>query len=160
MFHAYARLVDAEIPATGETVEGDPQPEDLKTYSESNKHDSLIQPAIDQMLSDHTYTATMPMTIIKITDDYTTRNKATQVLNKIRKDTNEVTNPLRPINLTRDMTVKVDGISADSKSVYRGCSFLYQLGSSILPVNHAYPQVDKWDIVDSPDPAFGEYTGQ
>ncbi len=28
--HAYAKLVDTEIPATGETVRGDPQPEDLK----------------------------------------------------------------------------------------------------------------------------------
>ena len=47
--YAYAKLVDTEIPATGETVKGDPQPEDLKTYSESDEHDPLTQPAIDQI---------------------------------------------------------------------------------------------------------------
>lgn len=91
--YAYAKLVDTEIPATGETVKGDPQPEDLKAYSESDEHDPLTQPAIDQTLLGHTYTVTMPMTVIKVTDGYTVKNKATQVLNKIRKDTNEVTNP-------------------------------------------------------------------
>ena len=158
--YAYAKLVDTEIPATGETVKGDPQPEDLKTYSESDEHDPLTQPAIDQTLLGHTYTVTMPMTVIKVTDGYNVKNKATQVLNKIRKDTNEVTNPLKPINPAKDVTVKVGGASANGKSIYKGRSFLYQLDSSILPANRAYPQVDKWDIVDSLDPAFDEYTGQ
>lgn len=158
--YAYAKLVDTEIPATGETVKGDPQPEDLKTYSESDEHDPLTQPAIDQTLLGHTYTVTMPMTVIKVTDGYTVKNKATQVLNKIRKDTNEVTNPLKPINPAKDVTVKVGSASANGKSIYKGRSFLYQLDSSILPANRAYPQVDKWDIVDSLDPAFDEYTGQ
>ena len=160
VLYAYAKLVDTEIPATGETVKGDPQPEDLKTYSESDEHDPLTQPAIDQTLLGHTYTVTMPMTVIKASDGYTVKNKATQVLNKIRKDTNEVTNPLKPINPAKDVTVKVGGASANGKSIYKGRSFLYQLDSSILPANRAYPQVDKWDIVDSLDPAFDEYTGQ
>lgn len=160
VLYAYAKLVDTEIPATGETVKGDPQPEDLKAYSESDEHDPLTQPAIDQNLLGHTYTVTMPMTVIKVTDGYTVKNKATQVLNKIRKDTNEVTNPLKPINPAKDVTVKVGGASANGKSIYKGRSFLYQLDSSILPANRAYPQVDKWDIVDSLDPAFDEYTGQ
>ena len=160
VLYAYAKLVDTEIPATGETVKGDPQPEDLKTYSESDEHDPLTQPAIDQTLLGHTYTVTMPMTVIKVTDGYTVKNKATQVLNKIRKDTNEVTNPLKPINPAKDVTVKVGGASANGKSIYKGRSFLYQLDSSILPANRAYPQVDKWDIVDSLDQAFDEYTGQ
>lgn len=160
VLYAYAKLVDTEIPATGETVKGDPQPEDLKTYSESDEHDPLTQPAIEQTLLGHTYTVTMPMTVIKVTDGYTVKNKATQVLNKIRKDTNEVTNPLKPINPAKDVTVKVGGASANGKSIYKGRSFLYQLDSSILPANRAYPQVDKWDIVDSLDQAFDEYTGQ
>ncbi len=87
VLYAYAKLVDTEIPATGETVKGDPQPEDLKAYSESDEHDPLTRPAIDQTLLGHTYTVTMPMTVIKVTDGYTVKNKATQVLNKIRKDT-------------------------------------------------------------------------
>ena len=160
VLYAYAKTVDTEVPATGETVKGDPQPTDLKAYSESDEHDPLTQPSIDQTLLGHTYTVTMPMTVIKVTDGYTVKNKATQVLNKIRKDTNEVTNPLKPINPAKDVTVKVGGASANGKSIYKGRSFLYQLDSSILPANRAYPQVDKWDIVDSLDPAFDEYTGQ
>ena len=160
VLYAYAKLVDTEIPATGQTVKGDPQPEDLKAYSESDGHDPLSQPAIDQNLLGHTYTVTMPMTVIKVTDGHVVKNKATQVLDRIRKDTNEVTNPLKPINPAKDVTVKVGGASANGKSIYKGRSFLYQLDSSILPANRAYPQVDKWDIVDSLDPAFDEYTGQ
>ena len=160
VLYAYAKLVDTEIPATGETVKGDPQPEDLKAYSESDRHDPLTQPAIDQTLLGHTYTVTMPMTVIKVTDGYTVRNKATQVLNKVRKDTNEVTNPLKPINPAKDVTVKVGGASANGRSIYKGRTFLYRLDSSILPAHRAYPQVDEWYIEDALDPAFDEFTGQ
>ncbi len=160
VLYAYAKLVDTEIPATGETVKGDPQPEDLKAYSESDRHDPLSQPAIDQTLLGHTYTVTMPMTVIKVTDGHVVRNKATQVLDRIRKDTNEVTNPLKPINPAKDVTVKVGGASANGRSIYKDSTFLYQLDSSILPSDRAYPQVDQWDIEDALDPAFDEYTGQ
>lgn len=160
VLYAYARLVDTEIPATGETVKGDPQPEDLKAYGESDRHDPLSQPAIDQNLLGHTYTVSMPMTVIKATDGHVVRNKATQVLDRIRKDTNEVTNPLKPINPAKDVTVKVGGASANGRSIYKDSTFLYQLDSSILPANRAYPQVDQWDIVDALDPAFDECTGQ
>lgn len=160
VLYAYARLVDTEIPATGETVKGDPQPEDLKAYGESDRHDPLSQPAIDQNLLGHTYTVSMPMTVIKATDGYAVKNKATQVLDRIRKDTNEVTNPLKPINPAKDVTVKVGGASANGRSIYKDSTFLYQLDSSILPANRAYPQVDQWDIVDALDPAFDECTGQ
>ena len=160
VLYAYAKLVDTGIPATGETVKGDPQPEDLKAYGESDGHDPLSQPAIDQNLLGHTYTVSMPMTVIKVTDGHVVRNKATQVLDRIRKDTNEVTNPLKPINPAKDVTVKVGGASANGRSIYKDSTFLYQLDSSILPANRAYPQVDQWDIEDALDPAFDEYTGQ
>ena len=160
VLYAYAKLVDTEIPATGETVKGDPQPEDLKAYGESDGHDPLSQPAIDQNLLGHTYTVTMPMTVIKVTDGHTVRNKATQVLNKVRKDTNEVTNPLKPINPAKDVTVKVGGASANGRSIYKDSTFLYRLDSSILPAHRAYPQVDEWYIEDALDPAFDEFTGQ
>ena len=160
VLYAYARLVDTGIPATGETVKGDPQPEDLKAYGESDGHDPLSQPAIDQNLLGHTYTVSMPMTVIKATDGHVVRNKATQVLDRIRKDTNEVTNPLKPINPAKDVTVKVGGASANGRSIYKDSTFLYQLDSSILPANRAYPQVDQWDIEDALDPAFDECTGQ
>lgn len=160
VLYAYARLVDTEIPATGETVKGDPQPEDLKAYGESDGHDPLSQPAIDQNLLGHTYTVTMPMTVIKATDGHTVRNKATQVLDRIRKDTNEVTNPLKPINPAKDVTVKVGGASANGRSIYRDSTFLYQLDSSILPADRAYPQVDQWKIVDPLNTEYDQYTGQ
>ena len=160
VLYAYARLVDTEIPATGETVKGDPQPADLKAYGESDGHDPLSQPAIDQTLLGHTYTVTMPMTVIKVTDGHVVRNKATQVFDRIRKDTNEVTNPLKPINPAKDVTVKVGGASANGRSIYKDSTFLYQLDSSILPSDRAYPQVDRWAIEDALDPAFDEYTGQ
>ena len=160
VLYAYARLVDTGIPATGETVKGDPQPADLKAYGESDRHDPLSQPAIDQNLLGHTYTVSMPMTVIKVTDGHVVRNKATQVLDRIRKDTNEVTNPLKPINPAKEVTVKVGGASANGRSIYKDSTFLYQLDSSILPANRAYPQVDRWDIVDALDPAFDECTGQ
>ena len=160
VLYAYAKTVDTEVPATGETVKGDPQPTDLKAYSESDEHDPLTQPSIDQTLLGHTYTATMPMTVIKVTDGYVVRNKATQVLNKVRKDTNEVTNPLKPVNPSKDVTVKVGGESVNGRSIYKGRTFLYQLDSSILPAHRAYPQVDEWYIEDALDPAFDEFTGQ
>ena len=160
VLYAYAKLVDTGIPATGETVKGDPQPEDLKAYGESDGHDPLSQPAIDQTLLGHTYTVSMPMTVIKVTDGHVVRNKATQVLDRIRKDTNEVTNPLKPINPAKDVTVKVGGASANGRSVYKDSTFLYQLDGSILPSDRAYPQVDQWAIEDALDPAFDEYTGQ
>ena len=157
--YAYAKLVDTEIPATGETVKGDPQPEDLKTYSESDEHDPLTQPAIDQTLLGHTYTVTMPMTVIKVTDGYTVKNKATQVLNKIRKDTNEVTNPLKPINPAKDVTVKVGGDSIDGKSVYLNHTFLYRLDSSILPPDRAYQTVTDWGGTDQLNTEYDQYLG-
>lgn len=160
VLYAYAKTVDTEVPATGETVKGDPQPTDLKAYSESDEHDPLTQPSIDQTLLGHTYTVTMPMTVIKVTDGYVVRNKATQVLNKVRKDTNEVTNPLKPVNPSKDVTVKVGGESVNGRSIYKGRTFLYQLDSSILPAHRAYPQVDEWYIEDALDPAFDEFTGQ
>ena len=160
VLYAYARLVDTGIPATGETVKGDPQPADLKAYGESDGHDPLSQPAIDQTLLGHTYTVTMPMTVIKVTDGHVVRNKATQVFDRIRKDTNEVTNPLKPINPAKDVTVKVGGASANGRSIYKDSTFLYQLDSSILPADRAYPQVDQWKIVDPLNTEYDQYTGQ
>ena len=160
VLYAYAKTVDTEVPATGETVKGDPQPADLKAYSESDDHDPLTQPAIDQTLLGHTYTVTMPMTVIKVTDGYVVRNKAIQVTNDTTVETNEVSNPLKPVNPAKDVTVKVGGDSIDGKSVYLNRTFLYQLDSSIIPSNRAYPQVDQWRITDPLDTEFDQYTGQ
>ena len=42
------------------------------------------------------YEVSLPMTVIKVTDGHIVKNKATQVVNDTRKDTNEVANPSNP----------------------------------------------------------------
>ena len=118
---------------------GDPQPDDLKAYSEKSDkdYDPLKDPSIDQSLLGHTYQVVMPMTVTKVKDGHTVENTATQVTNDRRDKTNTVTNPLKEINPTKDVTVKVGGDSIDGKSVYLNHTFLYRLDSSILPPDRA-----------------------
>ena len=157
--YVFAKTVDTEIPATGETVKGDPQPSDLREYS-TRKLDAMTDPAIDQNLLGQEYQVIMPYKVSKVKDGYTVMNKAIQVTNDLSKETNEVSNPLKPINPKKDVTVKVGGESVNGRSIYKGRTFLYQLDSSIIPANRAYPQVDEWYIEDALDPAFDEFTGQ
>ncbi|WP_241736884.1 LPXTG cell wall anchor domain-containing protein [Bifidobacterium dentium] len=157
--YVFAKTVDTEIPATGETVKGDPQPADLEEYS-TRKLDATKDPSIDQDLLGQAYSVVMPYTVIKVTDGYTVKNKAIQITNDLSKETNEVSNSLKPINPAKDVTVKVGGESIDGKSVYLNRTFLYQLDSSIIPANRAYPQVDQWKIVDPLNTEYDRYTGQ
>lgn len=160
--YAYAKTVDTEIPATGETVKGDPQPTDLKAYAgKSDKdHDPLKDPAIDQSLLGQHYAVTLPYTVVKVTDGYVVKNTAVQIVNNVRKKTNTVSNPLKPINPKKDVTVKVGGDSVDGRSVYLDSTFLYQLDSSTLPADRAYQKVANWGITDQLDPAYDKATGQ
>ena len=160
--YAYAKTVDTEIPATGETVKGDPQPTDLKAYAgKSDKdHDPLKDPAIDQSLLGQHYAVTLPYTVVKVTDGYVVKNTAVQIVNNVRKKTNTVSNPLKPINPKKDVTVKVGGQSVDGRSVYLDSTFLYQLDSSILPADRAYQKIANWGITDQLDPAYDKATGQ
>ena len=59
--YVFAKTADTQVPATGETVKGDPQPADLKAYSEK-KIDPLKDPSIDQSLLGQEYTVVLPMT--------------------------------------------------------------------------------------------------
>lgn len=158
--YAFARTVDTRIPATGETVKGDPQPKDLKAYAASDRYDPLHDPAIDQGLLGRTYDLVLPFKVIKVTPGHVVRNKATQVTNNVRKTTNEVSTPLAPLEPAKDVVVKVNGESVNGRSVYKGRLFLYQLDSSVLPANRAYPQADMWRIEDQLDPQVDQYTGQ
>ena len=160
--YAYAKTVDTEIPATGETVKGDPQPADLKAYSEKSDkdHDPLKDPAIDQSLLGQHYAVTLPYTVVKVTDGYVVKNTATQIVNNVKKKTNTVSNPLKTINPKKDVTVKVGGHSVDGRSVYLDSTFLYQLDSSILPADRAYQKIANWGITDQLDPAYDKATGQ
>ena len=44
-----------------------------------------------------------------------------------------MSNPLKPVNPAKDVTVKVGGDSVNGKSVYEGRTFLYRLDSSVIP---------------------------
>lgn len=160
--YVFAKTVDTEVPATGETIKGDPQPADLKIYAAlgDKDHDPLKDPAIDQSLLGTSYEVTLPMTVIKVTDDYMVTNTATQLVNDVRKDTNQVSNPLKPINPAKDVVVKVDGQSVDGKSIYLNSLFLYRLDSSTLPPDRAYPQISDWSISDPLDTRYDKFTGQ
>lgn len=158
--YVYAKTVDTWIPKKGVTVKGDPQPKDLAKYSTNGKHDPLNDPAIDQNLLGQTYQVVMPYKVVKVKDGYTVRNKAIQVTNDTTVETNEVSNPLKPVNPAKDVTVKVGGESIDGRSVYKDRTFLYQLDSSVIPADRAYPQVDQWRIVDPLNTEFDQYTGQ
>ncbi|WP_445341598.1 LPXTG cell wall anchor domain-containing protein [Bifidobacterium sp. ESL0820] len=158
--YAFARTVDTRVPATGETLKGDPQPADLAAYAAAKGHDPLREPAIDQGLLGRSYDLVLPYKVIKVKDGYVVKNKATQIINDLRKDTNQVSNPLKPLNPSKDVVVKVNGESTNGKSVYKDRLFLYQLDSSILPANRAYAQADRWLIEDQLDPKIDQYTGQ
>lgn len=162
VLYAFARTVDTEIPATGETVKGDPQPTDLKAYSEltDEDYDPLKDPSIDQSLLGQTYKVVMPYEVIKVDDGKVVENTATQIVNDISKKTNTVSNPLKPINPAKDVTVQVGGESANGQSIYLGSTFLYQLDSSVLPADRAYPTVSEWGIDDQLDPEYDVPTGQ
>lgn len=158
--YAFARTVDTRVPATGETLKGDLQPADLAAYTAAKGHDPLREPAIDQGLLGRAYDLVLPYKVIKVKDGYTVRNQATQVINDLRKATNQVSNQLKPINPSKDVVVKVNGESTNGRSVYKDRLFLYQLDSSILPADRAYPQADRWLIEDQLDPKMDQYTGQ
>ena len=156
--YAFFRTVDTELN-DGTTAKGDPQPDDLQEYS-TRKLDPAKDPSIDQNVLGQKYTIVMPYTVIKAEDGVTVRNKAIQISNDISKETNEVSNPLKPINPVKDVTVKVGGASVNGQSIYKDRTFLYRLDSSIIPANRAYPQVDQWAITDHLDTEHDEYTGR
>ncbi|MDF7640280.1 LPXTG cell wall anchor domain-containing protein [Bifidobacterium sp. ESL0784] len=160
VLYVFAKTVDTFVAATAATLKGDPQPKDLQAYASQDKYDPLADPAIDQSLLGQRYHIVMPYKVQKVSDGYVVKNKAVQVENTIRKETNEVGNPLKPINPAKDVIVQVGGESVNGSSVYKGSTFLYQLDSSVLPANRAYPRVDGWNIVDNLDSDYDQYTGQ
>lgn len=157
--YAFAKTVDTYIETTGETVPGDPQPEDLKAYAKQD-YDPLKDAAIDQALLGHTYQLILPMTVKQVDDGYTVENTATALVNDQKKETNKVTNPLEPINPSKDVVVTVNGDSINNTDILLHSTFLYQLDSSVLPPNRAYPEVTQWEIVDPLPTQYDRYTGQ
>lgn len=159
VLYVFARTVDTEIPATGETLKGDPQPADLKAYAEATL-DPLKDPGISQTLLGQTYQIVAPMTVVKVTDGHTVTNKATQITDSRHTVTNTVTNPLTQINPRKDVVINVGGESENGKSIYLDHQFLYRLDSSVIPANRAYPLVSDWGLSDDYDEAHDRFTGQ
>ena len=158
---ADAVVYDGTTQNNAKSIPGDPQPDDLKAYSEKSDkdYDPLKDPSIDQSLLGHTYQVVMPMTVTKVKDGHTVENTATQVTNDRRDKTNTVTNPLKEINPTKDVTVQVGGDSVDGKSVYLNHTFLYRLDSSILPPGRAYQTVTDWGGTDQLATEYDRYLG-
>lgn len=159
--YVFAKTVDTSVPATGEIVKGDPQPQDLAAYAGLGEqdHDALKDPGIDQSLLGQTYQVLLPYTVVKVTDGVVVTNTATQVTNGVRTATNQVSNPLTPINPTKDVVVRVGGDSVSGHSIYLNSTFLYRLDSSAIPKDRAYPLVDRWSIGDRLNPKVDRFTG-
>ena len=155
--YVFAKTVDTEY--LGDILPGDPQPTDLKAYA-GKVLDVTKDPAIDQSLLGQDYTIVLPMTVKQVKDGYVVKNTATQITNDRKDVTNTVTNPLKVINPKKDVTVKVNGESANGKSIYKDHQFLYRLDSSKIAGNRAYKQIKNWRIVDDYDEKFDKLTGQ
>lgn len=158
--YAFAKRVDTKVPATGEIVKGDPQPGDLRAYASSDRYDPLGDPAIDQSLLGRTYDLVLPYRVVKVRDGHTVKNTATQITDDVRRDTNQVSNPLKPLNPAKDVVIEVGGGSLAGRSVYLDGFFLYQLDSSILPAGRAYPKTDRWLVEDRLETSVDHFTGQ
>lgn len=159
VLYVFAKLVDTVVPSTQETVKAT-QPDDLKAYADNDKHDPNSEPAIDQSLLGQKYTVIMPYRVAKVTDGYVVKNVATQLTDDRNKVTNEVSNPLKPLNPVKDVTITVGGDSVDGGEIVLNSFFNYRLESSVIPLNRAYQDVTKWGIVDKLDEKYDKFTGQ
>ena len=156
--YAFFKTVDTTMP-DGTVINGDPQPADLAAYADRELM-PYADPGIDQSLLGSDYQLVLPMTVTDTGEGTKVENKATQVTNHRRAVSNTVVNTLTEINPYKDVSVEVGSDSADGMSIYRNQTFLYQLNSSTLPANRAYPEVTEWRIDDDYDETGDEYTGQ
>lgn len=159
VLYVFAKLVDTFVPSTQETVKAT-QPDDLKAYSENDQHDPESEPAIDQSLLGQKYTVVLPYKVTKVTDGYVVKNVATQLTDDRKRITNEVSNPLKPLNPVKDVTITVGGDSVDGSEIVLNSFFNYKLESSVIPANRAYPEVTKWGITDQLDEKYDRFSGQ
>lgn len=157
--YAFFKTVDTLIPTTGETIPGDPQPVDLKTYSDK-KLNPLQHASIDQTVLGQNYQMILPVKVKKVTDGYTVINQATQITNSHSKQTNVVNNPLKEINPHKDVRVRVSGESKDGGMIGLNSAFVYQLDSSEEPPNRAYEEITCWSVSDDYDETHDRFTGK
>lgn len=157
MVYAFFKTVDTSY--LDEVIKGNPQPTDLKEYSKKELSPKT-DPSIDQNVLGQNYTIVLPMKVAKVTDGYVVKNTATQITNNREDITNTVTNPIKDINPRKDVTVKVNGESANGKSIYKNHQFLYSFDSSKITGNRAYKTITDWKIVDDYNEDYDKPTGQ
>lgn len=156
---AFLKTVDTTL-TSGETIPGDPQPTDLDEYADSDEHDALKDPAIDQSLLGHDYTLVLPMSVTNADSTASVDATAVQVTDRMRVKSKPVTATIRPIMPGQDATVNVGGDSLNNSSVYQGSRFLYRMDSSVLPADRANATVTDWRLDAKYNPQHDEYTGQ
>lgn len=110
----------------------------------------------------HQLTVSFDVTVKADVEDGTVLvNQASTSVNGSEQTSNKVTNTVsRLTDPIKDVTVAVGSPSANGMSLYQGQVFLYQLDSSIIPANRAYPVVSNWHIDDDYDETADQYTGQ
>lgn len=155
--YVFAKQVDSVGP-NGDEIKGDPQPKDLKAYSEA-EIDPATTPIIKQSLMGKQYWITLPTKVLKDKDGYVIENQAVQNIENSHQQTKIVSNPLKEINPEKDVVIEAGtSDSIDGTEVKLDSDFNYRLASSKLPANRAY-QASEWSISDTFDRVHDQYTG-
>jgi len=156
--YIFAKQVDS-VNFKGQTISGDPQPEDLAVYSTA-PIDPHTTPIIDQSLLGKDYYVTLATTVVKELDGYVIENQATQNIQNTWHQTKIVSNPLKDIDPDKDVVVSEEtkDDSIDGTEVALNSDFNYRLNSSEIPANRAY-EASQWSITDTFNPVFDQYTG-
>lgn len=157
-FYVFAKQVDS-TNNWGQTIKGDPQPEDLAAYAEA----PIIQgetPIIDQALLEEDYYIIADAKVVKEEDGYVIKNQASQVFENKHYQTKIVSNPLKDIDPSKDVVIdeSTKDQSINEQEVKLNSIFNYRLRSSEIPANRAYG-VSDWSITDTFDTKHDSFTG-
>ncbi len=154
--YIFAKQVDTVLPG-GQTIAGDPQPLDLAKYARS-AIDASQDATIDQSLLGKKYYVYLTATVKNAADGKVIKNVAEQNLENLVKRTQVVSNELKNISPSKDVSVEVGGASVNGTEIPLREVFNYRLSSSVLPANRAYP-TSEWSLVDNYDQVADRYTG-
>lgn len=158
--YVFAKTVDTISTVTGETLLGDPQPENLATYAAEPVGERLASAGIDPGLLGETYWVNLPMTVISVEDEAVVTNQAVQVTNNLSTPTGTVENQLRRISPHKDVVMEVAGGSVNTAEITKKSHVLYRLDSSVIPGNRANSTISEWSLVDDYDQTHDTFTGQ
>lgn len=155
--YIFAKHVDSVSKVTGEEIKGE-QPKDLSEYA-SKAIDPLKDPIINQSLLGTKYWVYLPAHVKIDTDGYVIKNSAEQNFENFIQATPVVSNPLKKLDPSKDVTVEIGGESVDTKEIPLNSTFNYQLNSSNLPEKRA-DYTTEWAITDHFDATHDQFTGK